>query len=236
MMLKIAPSILSADFSCLGEQVKAAQKAGADMIHLDIIDGQFAPNVTFGVAVSKASRDSVSLPHDAHLMVIDPEFYIDEFLGIGVDYITFHIEISGRKKILGDKRWVYVVDKQVNSGRVLSLIDRIKKGGCKAGLTLNPPTEIERAYPFLDKIDLLLLMSVNPGFSGQAFMDDVYRKIEEAVRFRANMNLGFEIMIDGGVGPDNAGLLHSKGADILVSGSSFFSSDDYSEFIRKIKS
>jgi len=234
-MLKIAPSILAADFSRLGEQIKAAETAGADMIHLDIIDGHFAPNVTFGLAVSKMSKQTTSLPHDAHLMVTNPENYIDDFLKIGVEYITFHIEIGGEQKKLGENRWVYTVFIP-DEKRIRTLIDRIKKGGAKAGLTLNPPTEFKTAEPFLDKIDLLLLMSVNPGFSGQAFIDNVYKKIESAAQFRAENKLNFEIMVDGGVGLKNAQKLHNSGADILVSGSSFYQSEDYSKFIRQLKS
>ena len=234
-MVKVAPSILAADFSRLGEEIKAAENAGADMIHLDIIDGHFAPNVTFGLAISKMSKSVTSLPHDAHLMVTNPENYIDNFLKIGTEYISFHIEIGGERKILGENRWVYVIY-MPDENRILSLIKKIKDGGSKAGLTLNPPTDIEIVKPFLDKIDLLLLMSVNPGFSGQAFIDTVYDKIEEAVRFRTEKNLDFEIMIDGGVGPENAGKLHNCGADILVIGSSFYQSSDYGEFIRQLKS
>jgi ribulose-phosphate 3-epimerase len=235
-MVKLAPSILGADFANLGEEIKKAEKAGADMIHLDIIDGHFAPNVTFGLAVSKMSKEACGLPHDAHLMVTDPENYVADFAKIGVEYITFHIEIGGIIKMLGENRWVYMVDKIVNSGRIVALVNMIKRTGRKVGLTLNPPTEIERAYPFLDKIDLLLLMSVNPGFAGQDFMDNVYEKIKAADHFRKEMGANFEIMVDGGVGLDNARKLHSCGADILVSGSSFFRSGDYSEFVRRIKS
>ena len=219
----------------MGEEIKAAESAGADMIHLDIIDGHFASNVTFGLAVSKMSKSITSLPHDAHLMVNNPENYIDDFLKIGVEYITFHIEIGGERKILGENRWVYVIY-MPDENRILSLIKKIKDGGSKVGLTLNPPTDIETVMPYLDKIDLLLLMSVNPGFSGQAFKDAVYDKIEAAVRFRTEKNLNFEIMVDGGVGPENAGKLRNCGADILVSGSSFYQSSDYSEFIRQLKS
>jgi len=234
-MRKIAPSILAADFSRLGEQIRAAQNAGADMIHLDIIDGHFAPNISFGAAISKMSKAVSSIPHDAHLMVTEPENYIDDFLKIGAEYITFHIEIGGRPEMLGERRWVYVIDK-VDERRILNLIGRIRKAGRKAGLTLNPPTEIEKIHPFLDKIDLLLLMSVNPGFAGQGFIDNVYGKIEAAATFRRDHKLGFEIMVDGGVDLGNAKRLYSIGADILVSGSSFFKSSNYSEFIEKIKS
>lgn len=234
-MVKIAPSILAADFARLGEQIKAAEEAGADMIHLDIIDGHFAPNVTFGMAVSKMSKSATSLPHDAHLMVTDPENYVDDLLKIGVEYITFHIEIGGQRDVLGKGRWVYLID-IVDESRILDLIERIKSGGSKAGLTLNPPTGIEKVYPFLDKIDLLLLMSVNPGFAGQNFIDNVYEKIEAADRFRKEKRLDFEIMVDGGVDVENGKKLYSAGADILVSGSSFFNASDYPEFIRKIRS
>jgi ribulose-phosphate 3-epimerase len=235
-MLKIAPSILAADFSRLGEEIRAAQAAGADMIHLDIIDGHFAPNITFGTAISRMSKAVSTLPHDAHLMVTDPENYIDDFLKIGVEYITFHIEIGGKAVFLGENRWIYVVDTKTKTDRIRGLIDRIRKGGCRAGLTLNPPTPIELAFPFLNKIDLLLLMSVNPGFAGQAFMDNVYEKLTAADCFRSDNGLSFEIMVDGGVNLDNAKKLHSSGADILVSGASFFKSPDYREFIRAAKS
>lgn len=234
-MIKIAPSILAADFGRLREQVKQAEAAGADMIHLDIIDGHFAPNISFGAAVSKISVEACSLPHDTHLMVTEPENYIDDFLKLKVDYITFHLEIDGVRRDLGERRWVYVLGDRPDEARIMALIDRIRKGGARPGLTLNPPTSIELVYPFLDKIDLLLLMSVNPGFSGQAFIDSVYDKIRSAAKFRKDNGLQFEIMVDGGVGLDNAAALHRAGADILVSGSSFFKAPDYAGFIRKIK-
>lgn len=234
-MLKIAPSILAADFGRLREQVKQAEAAGADMIHLDIIDGHFAPNISFGAAISKISVEACSLPHDAHLMVTEPENYIDDFLKLKVDYITFHLEIDGIRRDLGERRWVYVLGDRPDEARILALIDKIRKGGAKPGLTLNPPTSIELVYPYLAKIDLLLLMSVNPGFAGQAFIDNVYDKIRAAAKYRKDNDLQFEIMVDGGVGLDNAGELHKAGADILVSGSSFFKASDYAEFIRKIK-
>ncbi|MFH2037582.1 MAG: ribulose-phosphate 3-epimerase [Candidatus Zixiibacteriota bacterium] len=234
-MIKLAPSILSADFGRLAEQIKEAETAGADMIHLDIIDGHFAPNVTFGAAICKTARKASTLPMDAHLMVTDPEFYIDDFLKMKIEYITFHLEIGGYRQNLGEKRWVYTLGEKVAESRINALIDAIKSGGAKAGLTLNPPTDIEAAYPYLEKIDLLLLMSVNPGFSGQAFIDNVYDKIAKANTFRKAKNLQYEIMVDGGVDLTNARKLHETGADILVSGSSFFKSDDYAGFVKKLK-
>jgi ribulose-phosphate 3-epimerase len=235
-MIKIAPSILSADFGKLAEQVKQAETAGADMIHLDIIDGHFAPNVTFGPAFCKAARKASNLPMDAHLMVTDPENLIDSFVKIRVDYIVFHVEIGGRMEKLGPDRWVFHAPEPINSERINGLIDRIKTVGIKPGLAVNPPTPVETVFPFLPNLDLLLLMSVNPGFSGQAFINNVYDKIKGADERRKQDKLDFEIMIDGGVDLSNAEDLHKAGADILVSGSSFFKSNDYKEFVDKIKS
>lgn len=235
-MIKIAPSILAADFSRLGEEIKAAEKAGADIIHLDIMDGHFVPNLSFGEAVSTMSKSVCSLPHDAHLMVTDPENHIDAFARIPIDYITFPIEIEGEKKDLGKNRWVYMAEIVKNDYKIYSLISKIRKLGSKAGLAVNPPTKIDIVLPFLRDIDLLLLMSVNPGFAGQAFMPEVFDKIKTAAGYRKDNNLNFEIMIDGGVGLENAPELISAGADILVTGSSFYRSGNYSEFIRKLKS
>ena len=234
-MIKIAPSILAADFSRLGEEIRAAEKAGADMIHLDIMDGHFVPNLSFGEAVSAMSKSICSLPHDAHLMVTDPENHIEAFAKIPVDYIIFHIEIEGEKKDLPNNRWVYMTEIAKNDYRIYSLISKIKKLGSNAGLAVNPPTKIDILFPFLKDISLLLLMSVNPGFAGQAFMTEVFDKIKAAAKYRRDNHLNFEIMIDGGVGLDNAGDLVSAGADILVTGTSFFRRPDYADFMRKAK-
>jgi ribulose-phosphate 3-epimerase len=233
-MVKIAPSILAADFARLGDEIKNAEKL-ADMIHLDIMDGHFVPNLSFGKAVSKMSKEVTSLPHDAHLMVTDPELYISEFASIGVEYITFHLEIDGIKKELGRNRWVYIINQLENDSRIRKIINDIKAAGCKTGLALNPPTDFRLAVPLMPDIDLLLLMSVNPGFAGQDFMP-IFNKIENAAEFRNLSGLKFEIMVDGGVGQDNAEKLIEAGADILVSGSSFFKSSEFQEFIRKLKS
>jgi ribulose-phosphate 3-epimerase len=235
-MVKIAPSILAADFSRFGDEIRKAESAGADMIHLDIMDGHFVPNISFGVDMARMSESITDLPHDAHLMVTEPEQYLEDFIRAGVDYITFHIEIDGIRVDLGQGRWVYTAEEIPNPQRIINIISRVKRAGRKAGLTLNPPTEFGLITPFLDKIDLVLLMSVNPGFAGQRFIPGVFGKVRKAVDFRRNHGLDFEIMVDGGVGPDNAKPLIDMGVDILVSGSSFFNSEDFQEKLRELKS
>lgn len=233
--MKIAPSILSADFSQFGQQIQMAEKAGADMIHLDIMDGHFVPNISFGTGISKMSKTVSNLPHDAHLMVTNPENYYVELSEAEIEYISFHIEIDGEKKDLGENKWVYTIEKINNSARIDENIKRIKDLGKKAGIAVNPPTAFDVFEPYLEKIDLLILMSVNPGFSGQKFFQEVYEKLAKADKFRQKNSLTFEIMIDGGVNKDNAEKLISAGADILVSGSSFFKSSEFQEFIRQLK-
>ena len=234
-MVKIAPSILAADFSCLGEEIKKAEKL-ADMIHLDIMDGHFVPNLTFGKDISAMSKKATKLPHDAHLMVDCPENYIDDFASIGVEYISFHLELEGAKIDLGHRRWVYVVNNGINKNRVRRTLNDIKIAGSKAGLALNPQTEFELAVPFLKDVDLLVLMSVNPGFAGQKFMPEVYDKIAKAAAFKKENGLRYEIMVDGGIGKGNAGKLVAHGANILVSGSSFFKDKAFQKTIKELKS
>ena len=234
IMIKIAPSILSADFSRLGEEIKKAEK-NADMIHLDIMDGHFVPNISFGKDISKMSKATTKLPHDAHLMVTHPENLIEDIASFGIEYISFHLEIDGAKIDLGKNRWVYVINNGINQIRIRKLLNDIKIAGSKAGLSLNPPTDFKHVVPFLKDIDLLLLMSVNPGFSGQKFIPEVYDKIKKASDFRKENGLRFEIMVDGGVGAGNAGKLAKLGVNILVSGSSFFKDSKFIEAVKKLK-
>jgi len=234
-MVKIAPSILAADFSRLGEEIKKAEKL-ADMIHLDIMDGHFVPNLSFGKAISAMSKKATKLAHDAHLMVDCPEQYIEDFASIGVEYISFHLELEGAKIDLGHGRWVYVVDNGINKHRIRKTLNDIKIAGSKAGLALNPQTDFELAVPFLKDIDLLLLMSVNPGFAGQKFIPEVYDKIKAAAKFKKENGLRYEIAVDGGVGSDNAGKLVDHGATILVSGSSFYKDKKFQKTIKALKS
>lgn len=210
----IAPSLLSADFSRLREEVEAAERGGADLFHLDVMDGHFVPNLTFGPMLVRAVRKLTSLTLDTHLMIENPEKYIAEFADAGSDVITIHVEASADPK------------------RDLRLI---AEKGKKRGVTLNPDTPLERVADYLDEIDLLLFMSVFPGFAGQSFIPGVLPKIEEAHRIRAKRSLGFLIEIDGGIGPSTAAAAKKSGAEILVAGSSVFKSPDYAGAIRAIR-
>lgn len=211
-MIKIAPSILSADFSRLGEEVKRVEEAGADWIHIDVMDGNFVPNITIGPDVVKAIRKHCSLPFDVHLMIIRPERYLDRFVEAGSDYITVHVEATERPA---------------------DVIEEIHRLGKRAGLSLNPGTPFSEVKPYMDLIDLLLIMTVNPGFGGQSFMFEVVPKIREASEYKERRGLEVEIAVDGGINTETAGIAISAGADVLVAGSSLFSADSMAGEIKK---
>jgi ribulose-phosphate 3-epimerase len=210
----VAPSLLSADFSRLKDEIEAAERAGADLFHLDVMDGHFVPNLTFGPILVRAIRKLTALTLDTHLMIDEPRKYIEQFADAGSDTITIHIEASD------DPR------------RDLQTIAR---KGKKRGITLNPDTPLSRVSDYFDEIDLLLVMSVFPGFAGQSFMPEVLTKIEEAKRIRERKGLAFMIEIDGGIGPDTSARAKSSGAEILVAGSAVFKSPDYARAIRAIR-
>ena len=212
--MAIAPSLLSADFSRLKDEVEAAERGGADLFHLDVMDGHFVPNLTFGPMLVRAVRRLTALTLDTHLMIENPDRFIGEFADAGSDVITIHVEASA------DPR------------RDLRLI---AEKGKKRGVTLNPDTPIERVSEFFGEIDLLLVMSVVPGFAGQSFIADVLPKIEEARRIRSKKGLGFLIEIDGGIGPATSAAAKKAGAEILVAGSSVYKSPDYAQAIRAIR-
>ncbi len=201
----ISPSILSADFACLERSVSQAEAGGADWIHLDVMDGRFVPNLTFGPIVVSAVKRLTKLPLDVHLMIVEPEKYIEQFRGAGADWITFHIEASNHPE---------------------RLIRHIQSTGAKAGISLNPATSEDTIKYLLSAVDLVLLMTVNPGFGGQKFIPAVKDKISRLAEMRESAGAGFLIEVDGGVDPDNAGELAGLGVDVLAAGWSFFKNPD----------
>ena len=203
--IQISPSILSADFSQLGNEIKRLEEGGADMIHVDVMDGHFVPNLTIGPPVIKALRNHCSLKFDVHLMISPVHKYIDAYADAGADIITIHPEAKEdlEKSIL-----------------------RIKELKKKVGVSLNPETKIELILDHLDKIDLVLIMSVNPGFGGQKFMPEVLSKIKELRKIQLEKNINFDIEIDGGINFENYKLAIEAGANILVSGTTIFKSNN----------
>jgi ribulose-phosphate 3-epimerase len=204
-MIKLAPSILSADFARLGEQVTEVARAGADYIHVDVMDGHFVPNITIGAPVVAAIRPVTSLPLDVHLMIEHPERYISEFVHAGADIITVHVEASPHLQ---------------------STIELIKKLGARAGVSINPPTPIGAAEEFLPHVDLVLIMSVNPGFGGQSFIPATLLRIAKMRKILDDRGLSAELEVDGGINADNAPDIVKAGANVLVAGNSVFRAED----------
>ncbi|MDY0151413.1 MAG: ribulose-phosphate 3-epimerase [Candidatus Cloacimonas sp.] len=211
---QIAPSLLSSDFGHLAKEIAALENAGADMLHLDVMDGHYVPNLSFGLPIIKAIRKLTKLPLDVHLMVTNPEFHVAELINLGVQWISFHQET------------VY------HSHR---LIQQIQAPGIKAGLALNPAIPINTLDSILPELDYVLLMSVNPGYSAQAFIPFVLEKVQHLAEIRRAKNLSFHIEVDGGITDKNAYALQVAGADILVSASYIFSSQDYQTAISTLK-
>ena len=214
MKKQIAPSILSADFSRLGEEIKAVEKAGADLIHVDVMDGHYVPNITIGPGVVSSLRKTTSLPFDVHLMIEDPDRYIDAFVDAGSNIITVHAEA------------VIHLHRTVNY---------IKEKGVKAGVSLNPSTPLACVEEILPDIDLLLIMTVNPGFGGQKFISGMLPKIRKARELAQTRGLTMAIEVDGGVTAENIGTLAEAGADIFVAGAAIFGSPSYSDTINRMK-
>lgn len=211
---KIAPSILAADFSRLAEEVRAVEEAGADLIHVDVMDGHFVPNLTIGPMVVEAVRKVTSLPLDVHLMILRPEALIEEFVKSGADFVTVHVEATAHLH------------------RTLQLI---KQMGAKTGVALNPATPLTAVEEILEETDLLLIMSVNPGFGGQGFIAKAFDKIRLAREMIDTKNLSTSLEVDGGIKVNNAHALAEAGVDIFVAGSVIFGSDDYKKTIAEMK-
>jgi ribulose-phosphate 3-epimerase len=213
-MVKIAPSILSSDFSRLGEEIKAVEDAGADFIHLDVMDGHFVPNLTIGPGIVSAVKGVTSLPLDVHLMITNPELFLEEFVEAGADYLTVHVEV------------------QPHLHRTVS---RIRELGARAGVSLNPSTPAAALQEIVPIVDLVLVMSVNPGFGGQTFIPSSLDKIR-TIRGMIDRHGGSALLeVDGGIKADNAGPVRDAGADVLVSGSGVFRTDDYRGNISRIR-
>ena len=212
MKKQIAPSILSADFSRLGEEIAAVEKAGADLIHVDIMDGHFVPNLTMGPPLVKSLRKTTKLPLDCHLMVAHPEKFIGAFKDAGADWISVHVETCD----------------------LATLLPAIKKLGCKAGAVINPPTPLEKLLPYCGLADFILVMTVNPGFGGQSVVDGALEKIAALKKYLISKNLNIPIEVDGGVKTENITRFAKAGADIFVSGSGLFHTQDYAKTIAQM--
>jgi len=214
-MKKIAPSILSADFTCLGQEIKKVEKAGADWIHVDVMDGHFVPNITMGPLVVEAVRRSTELPVDVHLMIQNPDLYIPDFSAAGADYISVQVEVCPH---------------------LHRTIHMIKESGAKAGAVLNPATPLSSIDYILEDLDFVLIMSVNPGFGGQKFITsaiDKISKLKESIRHKGTATL---IQVDGGVNSTTIAAVSRAGADVFVAGSAIFNTNDYRQAIDVLRS
>jgi ribulose-phosphate 3-epimerase len=212
--IEIAPSILAADFARLGDQIRAVEEGGADVIHVDVMDGHFVPNITIGIPVVESLRKATRLPLDVHLMIENPEEYIEEFIRAGADRVLVHEEST------------------VHLDRALAMVREL---GSQAGAVINPATPVTMLSEVLDKVDTVLVMSVNPGFGGQKFIPGAIAKIQHLNQWRTRYNGAFRIEVDGGVEPENAAELAQAGANTFVAGTSIFHTPDPTAAVRQMR-
>ncbi|MGO2546206.1 ribulose-phosphate 3-epimerase [Mammaliicoccus vitulinus] len=213
-MVKIAPSLLACDFAILKEEVTSVRESGADLLHFDVMDGQFVPNISVGLPILESLRKVTDMTIDTHLMIENPEQMIDLFCEAGSDMVSVHYEATNH---------------------IHRAIQQIKSHNKLAGVVINPGTPVESLSQILQDVDFVLIMTVNPGFGGQGFIDSTLDKITWLDHFRKNNNLSFEIEVDGGINDQTGKLCVDQGADILVAGSYYFNHDDYNEPVRKLK-
>lgn len=215
-MAKIAPSILSADFANLERDIHNIEKNGADWVHVDVMDGLFVPNISIGIPVVQALRPVTELPLDVHLMIDRPIRYVEQFIKAGADWLTIHIE----------------ADTQENN---LAALDKIRSLGCKAAISLKPKTPAEAARPYLEKCDMILVMTVEPGFGGQKFMADMMPKLKQLRSMLDEVNPACVLEVDGGVDSNTCSICKENGAEILVAGSAYFKAADRAAFVKAIQ-
>ena len=215
-MAKIAPSFLSAEFVILERDIRALADTGADWVHVDVMDGIFVPNITIGIPVTKAIRNVTDLPLDVHLMIDRPIRYVEDFVKAGADWLTIHIEA-------------------VQPQNTLEALDKIRALGCKAAISLKPRTPAEAAIPYLEKCDMILVMTVEPGFGGQKFMADMMPKLRKLRQMLDEVNPACILEVDGGVDADTQAVCKENGAEVLVAGSAYFGSADRSAFVKLVQ-